>query len=292
MNMQRTGRKLRTETSRIVGGLLLLWGLGSSAFGSSIFLTGHDPDYHLIGPNPTGAKDIIETALGFVMNPLNNSFAAKGIDRFMFVQGGITPPLGNVDGGTTLRDIAGITNFDIINASTLDSSFGLLGTTYSAIVMGSDFGGIFSQAELDILNGHSGDIMRFLNAGGGLFAMAESDSFDSLQTSHGLTPNGGQFGFLPFVKKLDCGQFEDNFTLTPFGAGLGLTTSDINGNFAHNCFDGSYGLSVVDRDPTGRIVTLAGTGTVTPIGVPEPASVMLLVIGLGALATKARRQRA
>ena len=60
-------------------------------------------------------------------------------------------------------------------------------------MVASDFGGILRQAELDILNDRKIDIINFLNAGGGLYAMSEGNG------GVGLTPGGGHFGFLPFV---------------------------------------------------------------------------------------------
>ena len=99
------------------------------------------------------------------------------------------------------------------------------------IVIASDFGGILTQAELDILDAHSADIINFLNAGGGLYAMAESD------LGAGLTPNGGWFGYLPFiVSSAALNQSEIGNSVTPFGASLGLLDSDVNGNASHNVF--------------------------------------------------------
>ena len=95
---------------------------------------------------------------------------------------------------------------------------------------------MLTQAELDILDSRSNDIISFLNAGGGLYAMAESNN------GAGLTPKGGRFGFLPFiVSSTSFDQSESGDTLTPFGTGLGLTTTDINGNFSHNIFTSTGG---------------------------------------------------
>ena len=58
------------------------------------------------------------------------------------------------------------------------------------MVVASDFGGLLTQAELNILNARSGDIINFLNQGGGLYAMGQSND------GAGLTPDGGHFGFL------------------------------------------------------------------------------------------------
>jgi hypothetical protein len=118
-------------------------------------------------------------------------------------------------------------NFDHHDASTLNAALDVLGTTYSAIVVASDHLGVLTQAELDILNARADDIRAFLNAGGGVYAMAESNG-----GAH-LTPNGGRFGFLPtVVPSTTFYEAETGNTVTPFGATLGFTEADVNGNFS------------------------------------------------------------
>jgi PEP-CTERM motif-containing protein len=255
----------------------------------SIFLTGHDPDFHAFeGGNGSGAAHITNSAINFITDPLFNTFAAGGIHKFLYVTSNITPPAGHID-GTLGIEAAGYTlgtDFDRADASTLVSALGQLGTTYDALVVASDFGGILTQAELDILDAHSSAIISFLNQGGGVYAMAESDS------GAGLTPNGGFFGYLPFVvSSAQKNQNEVGNTLTPFGAGLGLTAGDVNGNASHNIFTGTGGLDVVDFDSSGQILTIAGRGQVTDHGVvPEPSSVILIGTALLALLLVRRRQ--
>ncbi len=265
---------------------------------ASIFLTGHDSDTHAgHGGNAVGAQHVIQSAIQFVTDPLFNPFAASGVGKFLFVESQIpTPPghgagvLGIIDSGYQPGE-----DFDLHDASTLLEALSALGTEYSALVVASDFGGLLTQAEQDILNEHAEEIIGFLNSGGGLFALAESND-----GAH-LTPNGGLFGFLPFVaSNAALNQFESGNSLTPFGASLGLTSSDINGNFSHNMFLNNSGLNVVDVDSAGRIISLAGRGRVTDMGVvpvpitvvPEPSTMGLLLSCLLPALREARRRRA
>ena len=245
----------------------------------SIFLTGHDPDFHAFaGGNTAGAAQINVDAINFVTDPSFNTFSQEGIKKFLYVTSSIVPPAGHVDGTNGLLSSGYVlgTDFDRADASTLVSALGKLGTTYDALVIASDYGGILTQAELDILDAHSGDIINFLNKGGGIYAMAESDS------GAGLTPNGGFFGYLPFViSSAQKNQSEVGVHVTLFGSSLGLTDADVNGNASHNIFTGTGGLSVVDYDSSGAILSLAGRGAVTSTGLaPEPASICLVAAGL------------
>ncbi len=242
----------------------------------SIVLTGHDPDFHAVF-GEAGEITFNQSAIQFVMDPAFNSFKAGGVNKFLFVESQISPPGGHVDG------LGGLTNsgytlgidFDMATAVTLNAALTQLGTTYSALVVASDFGGILTQAELDILNARSPDIISFLNAGGGLYAMAESN------TGAGLTPGGGQFGFLPFATTSTAIGYCGPISVTPFGASLGFTS--FNTCADHNFFTGTFGLSIVDTIPgTGQIISLAGRGVTTTGGVsavPEPSSMLLLGSG-------------
>jgi hypothetical protein len=250
--------------ARWVVGVLALALIPHAGWAGSIFLTGHDPDFPAFpGGNTAGATKINQVAIDFVTDPGFNTFSAAGVDKFPFVQSSIAPPSGHVDGenGITASGFVAGTDFETHDATTLNAELDQLGTKYSAIVVASDFGGILTQAELNVLNSRSTDIIKLPECRRGLYAMAESNS------GAGLTPGGGHFGYLPFiVSSIQANQSEIGFTVTPFGASLGLTDADINGNASHNIFNDDFGLNIVDLDSDGRILSLAVRAPITPGG--------------------------
>lgn len=255
-----------------------------SARAGSIFLTGHDPDFHAQsggGENPTGAQHINSKAIQYILDGAFNPYSASA-HKFLMVESNIAVPSGHRRGtaGIALSGYAEGVDFEQHNATDLGAELSLLGTKYSGIVVASDFGGILTSAELDILTARSGDIINFLNGGGGLYAMGESNG------GAGLTPNGHHFGYLPFVvTSTPLNQGESGNALSAFGSGLGLLASDVNGNFSHNVFDNDAGLNVVDTDPAGHILSIAGRAQIDDHGVvPENGTLLMLGLGLGGLA--------
>ncbi|PWU21513.1 MAG: hypothetical protein C5B50_01585 [Verrucomicrobia bacterium] len=231
--------------------------------GGRIYLTGHDPDFHAnsgnTGNNFTGAQHINQAAISYIMN--NPYVNVYGLHKFLFVESSITPPSGHIDGVIGIIDSGYAVNvdFDRADATTLNAKLNLLGSTYAGIVVASDYGGILTQAELDILNSRAADIANFVNSGGGLYAMAEADG------GAGLTPNGGWYNFVPIVTtSAALNQPETGNTVTPFGASLGLVNSDINGNASHAIFLSAGGLNTVDLDPSSHILSVAGQNVVIP----------------------------
>jgi hypothetical protein len=93
-----------------------------------------------------------------------------------------------------------------------------------------------------------------------------------------LTTGVKAYGYLPFVVTApQLNQEETGFTVTPFGLGLGLVDSDVNGNASHNIFARTFGMSVVDVDAAGNILSLATRSPVDPGGVvPEPSTAIMV----------------
>ena len=149
---------------------------------------------------------------------------------------------------------------------------------------------MLTGAELGFLNAHAGDILGYVNAGGGVAAFAESNQV-------GLIGGNTPFGFIPFlVTSTALPDSETGNTLTAYGASIGILPADVNGNFSHNIFAATGGMNPVDLrngDPD-QILTLAFKGTFTEEGVnmPEPLSIAVLGIGLAAAGYLRRRRAA
>ena len=270
--------------TRVCGALVVVAGAAASVLADgSIFLVGHDPDFHANqGANDVGAQRINQVAIGFVQDPLFNPFVA-GAPKFLLVESMQPPPPGNIDGelGIAASGYVAGTDYDRHDALTLNAALDQLGQAggYSAIVVGSDHGGMLTQAELNILNARVADIAAFVDAGGGLYAMAEGNN------GPGTTPDGGWFGFVPgLLSSTAFNEPEGGNTVTPFGASLGLSDNDVNGNFSHNIFPFIGGLTAVGLNANGDVLSAAGR-----IGIPAPGAAAVLALG-GAVAARRRRR--
>ena len=259
---------------RVLGCLFLLT-ISSSAFAGRIFVTGHDPIWHSsIGANTVGATNLATTGIDWVRN--------GSTDKFLFIESIVTAiPPGNARTAPFLTSALGYagTDFDVMDGAALSAlaDFRAALNDYSAIVVASDHGGMLTAAELAFLNGHSADILDYLNSGGGLFAEAESNA-------KGLIGTETPFGYLPFlVSSTSFQAAETSNTVTPFGVSLGLVNTDVNGNFSHNYFASTGGMNPVDlfNGNSAQPLTLAFEGRIGPTGVvAEPPVVVLLLTGL------------
>lgn len=248
---------------------------GSVAWGGSIFVTGHDPIWHSgLGGNIPGATNLARTGIEYARN--------GSALPFLFIESKTTPvPSGNAHTAPFLQSALGYgaSDFTVMDAADLGAlpDFRTALSSYSAVVVASDHGGMLGADELSFLNGHDDDLIAYLNAGGGIYAEAESNATGQI----GATP---RFGFLPFlVSSTDFNSAESGNTLTVLGSSLGLATSDVNGNFSHNYFASTGGMTAVDlfNGQTDSPLTLAFRGRIGPGGVlPEPATWLLLIPAL------------
>jgi hypothetical protein len=203
----------RMATLRTLAATALLVA-ASSVLAGPVFLTGHDPDFHAQGS--VGAQNLLNSGLNFVTNGTYNG----GVQKFLWVESQIAPPSGHLIGENGLVAI-GLTlgtNYDRANAAALATvNF----SNYTAIVVASSFGGLLTRAELDELIARKSDIQNFINAGGGLMALADCSPASSFCFDDLLGSSPDPFGFLPVA--VSSVPTINSYTVTATGALLPST---------------------------------------------------------------------
>jgi hypothetical protein len=260
---------------KLIVATLTVANLSFVSFAGSVFVTGHDAIWHSnFGGNAPGAKHIAETGIDFA----RDGSALK----FLFVESkSVSVPGGNAKEAPFLGSSLKYSGqYDVMDAADLTAlpDFRTALDSYSAIVVASDHGGMLTGAELSFLNSKSADLIDYVNDGGGIAAFSESNAAGLI----GATP---RFGFLPFlVTSADFQSPETANVVTAFGASLGLVDGDVNGNFSHNYFSATGGLTPVDlfNGQAETPLTLAFRGLIDDSGTQAPdggATALLLGIG-------------
>jgi hypothetical protein len=258
----------------------------SPSYAGNIFVSGHDADFHAITGNTAGAQHLIQQSLLFARNGNTAPILFVQTDLSNLALGDhLDSAQGLIASGYTAGNTAG-NHFVTVNASAFATTNLSL---YSAIFVPSDHGGTLTGNDLRALDNRATDIISYLNSGGGLVAWAEDGNHQPATPG----PEPALFGFLPFlVSATGLSQGESGFTLSPLGVSLGLTVADINNNFSHNFFTGTGGMTPIDFDAAGRIISLGYSGSITSVGVvPEPETYAMLLAGLGVVGFVSRRRK-
>lgn len=214
--------------------------------GGNIWVTGHDADYHCAIEN--ASCHYLQVALTFVSN--GSTLPVLALDHGTLVSQAISSAFGSsapiVD---TVDPRTGFGSLPLIDSNGLP--------LYSAIVVASDItcGGCDNNNDFgdtpdtDAINARAADIAQFLDAGGGILALAGADNY------------GVFYNFLPVP--VTAATVTPPFTFTTYGLSLGLVEgTDDNCCATHNSFNlppsgGVY--QVAETDGAGLAETLVAS---------------------------------
>jgi hypothetical protein len=252
--------------------------------GGNIFLTGHDADLHMFFGSAS-AQAALTSELSFVRN--GSSLPVLIFDSNASGDGN------ELAGDLTTLGIA-FTMVDPNTTTITDAMFDH--SQYSAFAVASDefCGGCdLTPADVALISLHSTAISAFFNSGGGILGLAAATD-----------PLG--YAYVPEAAVNGGGNPPSNgFVETSAGTAAGLLAE--NGDPTHNFFPtpGTSGLSNVYQVAevngdnvesifvkNGSISCTGPTCVITGGGVPEPATWMMMLLGVGAVGAAMRRRGA
>jgi RHS repeat-associated protein len=238
-----------------------------------VFVTGHDADDHSQGPGlpGIGAQHVVQRAIQYVTYNKTSPKILLATD--------LRNPGGDQSDPRNGLRVSGYNTFDVADYGS--GTPGVLDlhtvnfSNYDVVVVASDFGCWLRQEELDVLNARSAELLDYVNQGGGIVAFAESGGRPVPPGTYTGTTHD-RFRFIPFVvSSEDFQEAETGITVTPDGAAIGLTNDDVSGNYSHNIFTTTGGMTVIDRDPFNQILSLAVRGKhISPDGIGNDAPVV------------------
>lgn len=250
--------------------------LGAQA--GNIFVTGHDSDEHFNGAYMSAGLDYL---LFGTAQAGNRNKTVAFIETF------------NSSAGNVSSVLAGSFTVSTFSADA-DGIAGALGGGFDAVMVGS---GNSSTANTNLLAA-TGLFTTYFNGGGSLY----------INTDEGFGQNW--FNFVPSFGTTVANSISTSGIFTPTAAGtaIGLTQVIVDDDVTHNYFTGVNtalftAFELTDQNnlniPVGEVVALglrsgiiSSGGFSSGNGVPEPATLGLMLLGFAGLAAARKRNQA